>query len=96
MSSKWRSAYSLGLDVRQMRRKVWLIRTVTGLTTKALRKAVRDKLISRMRDGFLPYPKDFFKLCILLDLEPEDFTAPESVFIEKLRTWRRGYLERRK
>lgn len=96
MSTKWRSAHSLGITLPHMQRRIWLIGAVAGVGKAVLQKAVRAKLISRMRDGFLPRRSDFFKLCVFLDLEPDDFIAPESVFIEKLRRFRRKWIAEHK
>lgn len=79
----------LGLTVYTMRRKLWMIRIITGTDAGAL---VRIKLVNRVRDGMLPRAKDFWKLCEVLGLEPEDFVLSERFLVEKLRGYRRQHV----
>ncbi len=73
-----------------MRRKLWLIRVITRHSKATL---VRQKLWQRVSDGLLPRAKDFWKLCEVLGLQGEDFVLSEAFLVEKLREYRRQYVE---
>jgi hypothetical protein len=78
-----------------MRRKLWLLKVVCGFTMRGLFATVDGYAYQRtFADGRVPKKKDFWAICDYFGLEPEDFILTESVYIEKLREWRRAYVER--
>ena len=85
----------LGLTGNVMRRKLWLLKVVCGFTFGGLHATVCEFAYHRtFSNGRVPKARHFWAICDYFSLEPEDFILTESVYIEKLREWRRAYVER--